>query len=201
MKILVIDDDKSVRYMLKEICDFAGWKVVVCANGREGIKIFSNDQIDLVLVDFHMPEMDGLTTVGKIRDLNKEVPILVLTVDESQETANRFLSQGATDFALKPIKAPDLISRIRLHKQFIEVIKTREEVFVTKGISQTTITQVSTFLQSRECPCPISEIIEALGLSYPTIYRCLIHLIQQKKVDKIISYQKMGRPKNLYKWI
>jgi len=201
MRILVIDDDKSVRYMLKEICDFAGWTAIACKNGREGIEAFSRNEIDIVLVDFHMPDMDGIMTVCEIRKLDKNVPILVLTVDERQETANRFLDKGATDFALKPIKAPDLISRIQLHKRFFEAIKGKEEVFVTKGVSQTTISNVSTFLQSCKQPCPISEITEGVGLAYPTIYRCLIHLIQEEKVSKIVSYQKMGRPKNLYKWI
>ncbi|MFF2459839.1 response regulator [Peribacillus simplex] len=201
MKILVIDDDKSVRYMLKEICDFAEWKVIACCNGKEGVEQFIKNEIDIVLVDFHMPVMDGLTTVSEIRRLNREVPILVLTVDERQEIADLFLEKGATDFALKPIKAPDLISRIQLHKRLFEATKTKGDVFVTKGMSQTTLSHVSVFLQSCIQPCAIAEITKEVGLAYPTVYRCLIHLIQKGKVRTIVSYQKIGRPKNLYEWV
>lgn len=201
MKILVVDDDKSVRYMLKEICDFAGWEAITCSNGIEGVEQFVKNEIDVVLVDFHMPEMDGLMTVHEIRKLSSEVPILVLTVDERQEIADRFLAGGATDFALKPIKAPDLICRIQLHKRLFEATKTKEDVFVTKGMSQTTLSHVSVFLQSCSQPCTIAEITEEVGLAYPTVYRCLVHLIQTEKVRKIVSYQKIGRPKHLYQWI
>ncbi|MGM7722873.1 response regulator [Metabacillus sp. Hm71] len=202
MNVLIIDDDESVRYMLNEICDFAGWKAIVCSNGKEGVAQFLEKEVDVVLVDFHMPEMDGLKTVDEIRMLNEEVPILVLTVDERQEIADCFLDKGATDFALKPIKAPDLISRIKLHKRLFEAtMKKKDEVFVTKGMSQTSLSHVLEFLQSCSQPCAIDEIIQEVGLAYPTVYRCLVHLIEKEKVQKIVSYQKMGRPKHLYQWI
>src|SRR5690625_7306692 len=70
---------------------------------------------DLVLLDYHMPDWDGMHTTEEIRKISKSVPIIILTVDERQEIADSFLEAGATDFALKPIRAPDLISRIRIH--------------------------------------------------------------------------------------
>jgi two-component system response regulator DctR len=201
MKVLVVDDDELVRGMLKGICDFAEWKVIACSNGKEGVEQFLKNEIDIVLVDFHMPEMDGLMTVHEIRKLDREVPILVLTVDERQEIADRFFEKGATDFALKPIKAPDLISRIQLHKRLVKATRTRNDVYIPKGMSQTTLSHVSLFLQSCSQPYAIAEITKEVGLAYPTVYRCLVHLIEKEKVRKIVSYQKMGRPKHLYQWI
>ncbi|WP_028401301.1 response regulator [Ectobacillus panaciterrae] len=202
MKILAIDDDASIRYMLSEICDFAGWTAVVCSNGKEGVAEFLKNGSDVVLVDYHMPEMDGLMTVQEIRRFNKEVPILVLTVDERQEVADRFLDEGATDFALKPVKAPDLISRIQLHRRLLEATRKKyEDAFVAKGISQTTLSHIVSFLSSCDHPCTIDEIMKEIGLAYPTVYRYVVHLMQTGKVRTIVSYQKMGRPKNLYQWI
>jgi two-component system, CitB family, response regulator DctR len=201
MKVLVVDDDELVRSMLKGICDFAEWQVIACSNGREGVEQFLKNDIDIVLVDFHMPEMDGLMTVHEIRKLDREVPILVLTVDERQEIADRFFEKGATDFALKPIKAPDLISRIQLHKRLVNATRTRDDGYITKGMSQTTLSHVSLFLQSGSQPYAIAEITKEVGFAYPTVYRCLVHLIEKGKVRKIVSYQKMGRPKHLYQWI
>ena len=64
---------------------------------------------------YHLPQVSGIRGVEMIRELDPDVPIIVFTIDESQEVAEQFMQAGASDFALKPIKAPDIISRIRLH--------------------------------------------------------------------------------------
>lgn len=209
MRILIIDDDTSIRYMLNEICSFAGWEAIECGNGREGVDAFLKYTADVILVDYHMPEMDGLKTVQEIRKISHQVPILVLTVDERQEIADRFLDAGATDFALKPVKAPDLISRIQLHKRLIELTQSSQEkaaqiekeVFVSKGISQTTLAHIENYLRSNRQSLLIEEISSEIGLAYPTIYRYLVHLMQTGKVRTIVSYQSVGRPKNRYQWM
>lgn len=209
MNILVIDDDASIQYMLSEICEFAGWNVNTANNGKEGLKVFAEKGADVVLVDYHMPEMDGIKTVGELRNLNADVPILVLTVDERQEIADRFLQAGATDFALKPVKAPDIISRIQLHARLAQLTRSasqqtsieERDVFVTKGISKRTLYHISDFLQSNREPFSVDTISKEVGLAYPTVYRYIMHLLDEGKVETIVSYQKMGRPKNLYQWI
>ncbi|MGE7907717.1 response regulator [Peribacillus sp. NPDC094092] len=209
MNILVIDDDASIQYMLSEICEFAGWNVDTGNNGKEGLNVFAEKGADVVLVDYHMPEMDGIKTVGELRKLNADVPILVLTVDERQEIADRFLAAGATDFALKPVKAPDLISRIQLHARLAKLTQSttqqksseEKDVFVTKGISKRTLSHVSDFLHSNREPFSVDTISKEVGLAYPTVYRYIMHLLEEGKVEIIVSYQKVGRPKNLYQWI
>ncbi|MEN6463110.1 MAG: response regulator [Syntrophomonas sp.] len=208
MRILIMDDDPALRYMLSEIFTFAGWDPVTYANGRDGIKGFRKDGADIILVDYHMPEIDGLETVRLIREHDQQVPILVLTVDERQEIANRFLDAGATDFALKPVKAPDLIARVQLHKRLLDMTeadkltpKMQYEAFVTKGISKSTLTYIEEYLQACEHPSTVEEISQELGLATPTVYRYMTYLINEGKVQPIPCYQKIGRPKNHYHWI
>ena len=208
MKILIMDDDQSLRYMLKEIFTFMGWNTVAYPNGREGLKEFLNHGADIILVDYHMPDIDGIETVRMIRKHDQQVPILVLTVDERQEIANRFLDEGATDFALKPVKAPDIIARVQLHKRLLDMTKMHQETpkmqyeaFVTKGISQSTLAYVEKYLMNSKQPSTVEVISQELGLATPTVYRYLTYLIQQGKVQPIPSYQKTGRPKNRYQWI
>lgn len=208
MRILIMDDDPSLRYMLSEIFAFVGWDPVTYPNGKEGIKGFLSDGADIILVDYHMPEIDGLETVRLIREQDQQVPILVLTVDERQEIANRFLDEGATDFALKPVKAPDLIARVQLHKRLLDMTKTYEstpkiqyEAFVTKGISKSTLSYIEGYLKACEQPSTVEEISQELGLATPTVYRYMTYLIKKEKVQPIPSYQKTGRPKNRYHWI
>ena len=208
MRILIMDDDKSLRYMLSEIFTFVGWDPVAYPNGREGIKGFLNHGADIILVDYHMPEIDGLEAVRLIREQNQQIPILVLTVDERQEIADRFLDAGATDFALKPVKAPDLIARVQLHKRLLDMTETVQattkmqyEVFVTKGISKSTLSYIERYLTACQKPSTVEEISKELGLAVPTVYRYLTYLVLNGKVQSIPSYQKIGRPKNRYDMI
>lgn len=207
MRILIMDDDHSLRYTLTEIFTFVGWDPIAYSNGRAGIEEFLSHGADIILVDYHMPEIDGLETVRMIREQDQRVPILVLTVDERQEIADRFLDAGATDFALKPVKAPDLIARVQLHKRLLDMTKTTEantkilsEMFVTKGISKQTLSYIEQYLTNCQQPSTVEEISKELALAVPTVYRYLTYLVLNEKVQSIPSYQKIGRPKNRYEW-
>ncbi|AET70807.1 response regulator of citrate/malate metabolism [Desulfosporosinus orientis DSM 765] len=208
MRIIIMDDDQALRYTLSEIFTFAGWEPIAYPNGREGVQGFLSHGADIILVDYHMPEMDGLETVRFIRKQDPHIPILVLTVDERQKIADRFLDAGATDFALKPVKAPDLIARVQLHMRLLDMTKVvqaapklQEEVFVTKGISKATLSYIEGFLSDCHKPATVEEIAKELSLAVPTVYRYLTYLVQNGKVQSIPSYQKIGRPKNRYCWI
>ncbi|SDG45764.1 response regulator [Desulfosporosinus hippei] len=208
MRIIIMDDEQSLRYTLSEIFTFAGWDPVSYPNGRAGIKGFLSHGADIILVDYHMPEMDGLETVRLIREKDQQIPILVLTVDERQEIADRFLDAGATDFALKPVKAPDLIARVQLHMRLLDMTKAVQaqpimqyEVFVTKGISKSTLSYIERYLTDCQQPTTVEQISKELSLAVPTVYRYLTYLVQNGKVQSIPSYQKIGRPKNRYCWI
>lgn len=203
-KILVIDDDADIRYTISEICRFGGWEPLVAANGQEGLEIFRVNRPELVMVDYHMPVKDGINTLRAIRELDGWVPVLVLTVDERQEVADNFLDQGATDFALKPIKAPDLIARIRINLQIGQLQRQKqqqqEEVFVTKGISASTLTIIEDFLKGRKEALTIEEITKQVSLAYQTVHRYLLYLVEEGKVIIECDYGKVGRPRNRYKW-
>ncbi|WP_409252918.1 response regulator [Bacillus sp. SCS-153A] len=202
MKILIIDDNLSLRYMLSEICEHAGWTPMACENGAVGVQKFSEEHPDLVLVDYHMPEMDGIEVVRAIREINHVVPILALTVDERQEIADEFLQAGATDFALKPVKAPDIIARIQLHARLANVLnyKDSEEVFTVKGISKATLSHIIQCLSSKAHPVSVADLSREAGLAYPTVYRYIMHLLEDGRVVQEESQQRIGRPKKLYKW-
>lgn len=196
--ILVIDDNEMIRFTIKEICDHGGWNSIEAENGQEGVEIFKKIKPNLVLVDYHMPALDGVRTVREIRKLDSSVPIIVLTVEESNEVAEKFFHAGATDFALKPIKAPDLISRIRINLKMAQLQKDHKSAFVDKGINSATMQSIKSFMVERNKALTINEIQKALPIAYQTVHRYLNHLVEVGEVQVTSHYGKKGRPKNMY---
>lgn len=119
LKILMIDDDEQILFALQAVFQFQKWSSISAKDVPTGIALFRAQHPDLVLIDYHLPQVNGIKGVQMIREIDAEVPIIVFTIDESQEVANRFMEAGASDFALKLIKVPDIISRIRLHVRLL----------------------------------------------------------------------------------
>ncbi|WP_217424790.1 response regulator [Virgibacillus ihumii] len=199
--ILIVDDNEDIRFTLTEICKSADWDVVEGSTGKEGAELFEKMQPDLVLLDYHMPDWDGLKATKELRNIDENTPIIILTVDERQEIANTFLQAGATDFALKPIKAPDLISRIRINLKIARLTAEKENVFVEKGIRKTTLNSIKNYLVHQDAPSSIKEIQQALPIAYQTVHRYLYYLENQGEVEIISQYGKQGRPTNTYKLV
>lgn len=202
-KIVVIDDEPDILYTLKEICLQGGWTAITATSGIKGYELFMEHRPNLVIVDYHMPGWDGLTTVKKIRQFDADVSILVLTVDETQEVAERFMLAGATDFAIKPIKSPDLISRIKVNLKINEVqqkyIKDKQSAFTDKGISPATLNIICDYLGLQSEGLTIDEITAGVDLAYQTVHRYIQYMIEEKKLQIVPIYGQIGRPKNKYK--
>ncbi|WP_099159918.1 response regulator [Virgibacillus ndiopensis] len=199
--VLIVDDNEDIRYTLNEICKFAEYNVVEASTGRQAVELCKKIIPDLVLLDYHMPNWDGLKTTKEIRYYNQRVPIIILTVDERQEIANSFLNAGATDFALKPFKAPDLLSRIRINLKISRLTDDKNSVFVDKGINQATLMSIKNYLLTQNNPSSINEIQQNLPIAYQTVHRYLNYLEGKGEVEVISHYGKKGRPKNMYKFI
>lgn len=196
--ILCIDDNEDVCFSLKTLFQTQGWNTVTAGNVRDGIAAFRQKPPHLVLMDYHMPGINGLEGVKLIHTLSNTVPIIVLTIDEDQSVANAFLEAGASDFALKPIKAPDIISRIRLHLRLLEH---QQSYMVDKGINRETLSLIHRFLEQAEGPLTSREISDGTGLAYQTVSRYLQHMVAQNLVHTESNYGKVGRPRQLYRLI
>ena len=189
--ILSIDDEENIRFALGELFRFQGWEACCAPTVEKGIEQFRLHRPDIVLIDYHMPGINGVEGVRLLRKLSRTVPIIVFTIDESQEVADQFLQAGASDFALKPIKAPDIISRIKLHEQPAQPL--------SKGLSEATLQLVLDSLKDGEDYMTVNEVAKSSGLAYQTVYRYLQYLIQNKKVEMVSIYGKVGRPRQLFR--
>jgi len=103
--ILIIDDERSIRNVLKDILTNEGYTIDEAADGEEGFKKFSEKTYSLVICDIKMPKMDGLEFLQKANELNNDVPIVIISGHGNIETAVKAVKEGAFDFIPKP---PDL---------------------------------------------------------------------------------------------
>jgi two-component system, NtrC family, nitrogen regulation response regulator NtrX len=103
--ILIIDDEKAIRKTLAEILSYEGYKIEEAADGEEGLKKFTSGTFDVVLCDIKMPKMDGIEFLEKAREVNADVPIVVISGHGNIETAVEAVKKGAFDYISKP---PDL---------------------------------------------------------------------------------------------
>lgn len=202
-KIVIIDDEEDILFTIKEICDFCGYEAYVTNNGEKGIELVKQVNAKLAIVDYHMPGWNGLTIVKKLRNLVPELAILVLTVDERQEISDKFMAVGATDFAIKPIKAPDLIARIKVNLHIYDMHKElnekKDRIYLDKGISAATLDSIKSFIKAQDKEVTISDITKGVNLAYQTVHRYVQYMLEQEELEMLHIYGKLGRPKNRYR--
>ena len=188
VSILVIDDDPDTLYTLGQICRFKGWTALLADGYLEAETILANHTPSLILVDYHMPVIDGV----------EHTPILILTSDEQLQLMEQFMEAGADDYALKPVRPPDLISRISAHLNFQE----RAQYFLDseKNIAPHTLETIERYLQSQSEFVTIDQIVEGTQVKKKTAYRYLQYLIEKGKVESQQIYGLKGRPKICHRW-
>ena len=111
-RILVVDDDAITRELLRGMLERAGHEVREAPDGRAGLRDMYAAAPDLVILDVEMPELDGWTTLQRIRDLG-DVPVLMLTARETELERVRGLQGGADDYVVKPFGHQELVARVQ----------------------------------------------------------------------------------------
>lgn len=113
--ILVVDDDTSNLRMASHILGSAHMRVSCMKSGADAVKFLKSNKPDIILLDIHMPGMDGFETISVIRENEdmKEIPIIFLTADDDSSTERRGLEIGAMDFIKKPFVPEVLLLRVR----------------------------------------------------------------------------------------
>ena len=111
-KILIVDDEPDILDIISYNLKAEGYKVKTASSGREGVEKAKKVRPDLILLDVMMPEMDGFTLAGEIREIDKHVPILFLTAKSMKEDKLQGFTLGADDYLTKPFAMDELLARI-----------------------------------------------------------------------------------------
>ncbi|MFC2096169.1 sigma-54-dependent transcriptional regulator [Bacteroidota bacterium] len=112
-KILVIDDEKSIRDTLKEILEYEDHKVDLAEDGEVGLEQFKNNKYDIVLLDIKMPKKDGIEVLEDIFGVATDVPVIMISGHGNIDTAVESIKKGAYDFIEKPLDLNRLLVTIR----------------------------------------------------------------------------------------
>ena len=117
MKALVIDDSKAMRSILSRMLQGLGFEVLEASNGREGIeRLQANGSVDLALVDWNMPEMNGLEFIRTVRAEQSYdgVLLMMVTTETEMENVVRALAAGANEYVMKPFTKDVILEKLRL---------------------------------------------------------------------------------------
>ncbi len=112
-KILVVDDDPRLLAMLRRTLTYEGFFVVTAADGKAGLQQIAAQHPDLVVLDWLMPELNGIEVVRALRQHKNPTLILMLTARDAVEDRVRGLEHGADDYLVKPFAPAELLARIR----------------------------------------------------------------------------------------
>lgn len=112
-KILITDDDMDLRELLTEAVKNWGYDVSVARDGDEALRKLRMERFDIVITDLMMPGMDGLALLQKIKDLDKEILVIIITGYATIETAVKAIESGAYDYIAKPFRLDELMIVIK----------------------------------------------------------------------------------------
>ncbi len=111
-RIVVVDDERIILELTSMILRSKGYQVFTAENGEEGMALIEKERPDVVLLDYMMPDMDGLTALKKIRNAYPDTYVMMFTGKGSEEIAVELMKAGASDYILKPFNNQDLVDRL-----------------------------------------------------------------------------------------
>lgn len=196
-RILIIDDSEDICFTISEFFKYKEWSVEIANSVEKALELIKGNSFDIILIDYNMPYVNGAIGTKMLRLLDKEVPIIALTVEGEEMVAESFFQAGANDFAIKPIKMLDLFSRVNVHVNNRKSIKS--ERVLPKGIDRNTLNIILECLEDRDEYLTVEEIFHLTGIATKTINRYLNYLLDENKILLNNIYGKIGRPKKEYR--
>lgn len=117
-RILLAEDEPTIRMIISTVLHRNGYQIDVAANGHEAVQLLEQNDYDLALMDCMMPEMDGYTVTATIRDRssavrNHDLPVIALTANAMKEDRERCLNVGMNDYLSKPVEMPELLLKLK----------------------------------------------------------------------------------------
>lgn len=126
--ILVVDDDKSTRLLLRAVLEAENYTVTAAGNGAEALEIMDREHVDLVVLDVMMPEMDGYEFTKKLRSVDDNLPVLMISARQLPADKRKGFLVGTDDYMTKPIDEEEMLLRIKALLRRARIVSERKVV-------------------------------------------------------------------------
>lgn len=134
-KILIVDDEKKIRDVVREYAEFEGFEVLEAEDGMDAVKkVADNEDINIIIMDIMMPKLDGYSSVREIRKTSS-VPVIMLSARGEEYDKLFGFELGVDDYVVKPFSPKELMARIRAVMNRVNSINTKEDIIKYKGLT------------------------------------------------------------------
>ena len=123
MKLLIIDDERSIRNSLKEILDDEGYDVDTAENGLQGLAMVEKEKYSVIFCDIKMPEMDGIEFLDKVESMGIDAAVIMISGHGDIDTAVECIKKGAFDFIQKPLDLNRILITIKNATEKVSLVK------------------------------------------------------------------------------
>ena len=136
-RILIVDDEETIRLALRKFLRSRGYEVEVAASGDQAMQILDSESFSLMLCDVRMPGMTGVQVVPQAREKDRDLAIIMLTAVNDAATATEVLASGATDYLMKPVELADLQQAVdrALHKRVQQIEERRLDMLIREEVA------------------------------------------------------------------
>lgn len=124
--ILVVDDDKNIRFVMREVLESQSYTVFTASNGQKALDVLLHEHIDLVIVDIMMPGMNGYEFTKETRQINQEMPILMISAKQLPEDRKKGFLAGIDDFMTKPIDPEEMMLHVKALLRRSKIVSERK---------------------------------------------------------------------------
>ena len=151
-RILIVDDEKKIRDVVREYAEFEGFDVSEAEDGMEAVKkVSENEDLSIIIMDIMMPKLDGYSAVREIRKTSS-VPVIMLSARGEEYDKLFGFELGVDDYVVKPFSPKELMARIRAVMNRVNSINTKEDIIRYKGLT-------INFLSSSSACSPVKSFI------------------------------------------
>ncbi|MBT2654011.1 response regulator [Bacillus sp. ISL-18] len=220
IKVLIVEDDPMVMEINAQfVSKLPGFKLAGKAfTGKEAIYCINKEKPNLVLLDFFLPDTNGLTLLQTIRNNHYPLDVILLTANRDPQHIQEIFRAGVMDYIVKPFRFDRFQTALEQYRQTFKKYKENkpfeqadldalmgvkltgdESEYLPKGLNDRTLQQIVQFLKRQAEPLSSEDVAAGIGLARVTVRRYLDYLEKKGQIVMEIQYGSVGRPMNKYR--
>lgn len=221
-KVIIVEDDPMVASINQQYLERNSNLEIAgqFRNGQEALEYLKENEVDLAIVDYYMPVMDGLEFLRKCHERNTKTDVIIVTAANTAQDISEFLQLGIVDYLVKPftyerfqkaidkylyrkslVKQEKTLNQAEIDKLLSQnqEIRPSEKIVLEKGLQEQTLERIRTYLDEHKGILMSSnEIAREVNLSRITVRRYMNYLVENREIISQIDYSTGGRPSIKY---